>query len=150
MQVDPHERARFLVDETLVAGISSEDEVWLRGHVEDCAECARFANAGTHVVRTLRSISFDVDPETNARVQRAMIARAESRRRGFFPRWSLVATAAIVLLVVPIQRSVVEGRRVADAEQAVTLLLDGVDSRVSRAVPLAMEPFVRAGSGDSQ
>jgi anti-sigma factor RsiW len=155
MKIDPHERARFLIDETLVAGVSSrispDDELWLRGHIEECAQCVRYAKGGAMAVRALHSISFDVDPEMNARVQRAMIARAESRRGQTEPRWRwALAAAAILLLVVPIHRNATEAARLAEADRAAAVLLDGVDSRVSRSVPLAMEPLSIAGSGETQ
>ena len=69
MRSDVHERARFLADEALIAGLSPEEAVWLRGHLDACGDCARYAETGASVVRGLHSISFDLDPEMNARVQ---------------------------------------------------------------------------------
>ena len=51
MQADPHQRARFLIDEALIAGIARDDERWLHSHTEECAECANYAEITSRILR---------------------------------------------------------------------------------------------------
>jgi hypothetical protein len=130
MPSDPHERARLLSDEVRVSGISPDDEAWLRAHVAACAECARHEETTKRIVQALSGFSF-------ASGQPVQILAG--RRRPPAWRWALAAAALVLLAAAPIYRSVREARR----ERADNLLLEGVEARVSRTVPRAMEPLVQ-------
>ena len=131
MTVDTHSRARFLVDEAKIGGIAAQDELWLRGHLADCAECARYAESVDAVVRGLRSFAFECDPAGPARVESA-VARYPSRRAP--ARWWGLAAAVLVLAAaIPYYR----GMRQAQRERADAVLMEKVESRVWQAVPVA-------------
>jgi hypothetical protein len=132
MQSDAHARARFLIDEVRVGGISPEDARWLRGHVAECGPCAAFEETTARIVRGLEEFSFDVPVKQSGRQPAA--------GRGSAPLWWALAAAALVMLAaVPVYQNV----RTARQERADALLLEGVESRVSRSVPRAMEPLAQ-------
>ncbi len=63
--------------------------------------------------------------------------RARTVRRA---RWALAATAALVLLAVPVWKTSVEKKRAAEAE-ADARLLEQVSVQLSRPVPASLEPL---------
>src|ERR1700693_5374082 len=112
MHLDPHQRARFLTDETLVAGISREDQCWLRSHTEHCAECAGHAELTSRIVQGLNSFSFEIEPGMHSRVQDAVSAhtqRVGAKRQHLqirLWRWALAAATLLVLVTTPIYRNI--------------------------------------------
>jgi hypothetical protein len=133
MLADVHERARFLIDEARVAGISHEDSRWLRDHLAACAACARFEETTARIVKGLDGFSFETAPRIDA--------RALAGRRAVRPwRWALAAAALLVLASLPVYQRVRADRR----EQEDTQLLLEVQRHVSRPVPRAMEPLMGA------
>ena len=144
MQSDSHERARFLIDEARVGGISQEDARWLSGHTAECAECARFEETTTRIVGGLNSFSFEVADAVRAPRQ------ADCRPAAGYPpaplRWAFAAAVLVLLAAVQVYQSV----RAARQERTDALLLEGVESRVSRSVPSAMEPLVQPQVGESR
>jgi hypothetical protein len=137
MTIDSHQRARFLLDETRVAGIPAQDALWLRRHVADCAACARYEETVEGIVGGLRSFAFECDPAMGTLIESAALRRARKPSRA--PRWALAAAAALVVTLVPVWKSVREERR----EKADALLMEQVESRVRRPVPVAMEPLLQ-------
>lgn len=102
MQNDLHERARELIDLACVAGVSRDDESWLRSHTADCSECRKYAETTARVIRGLGSFSFDTEPGLVMRVQEAITHAAEgvaTRRR---VRRRFLAGAAISALLTSI------------------------------------------------
>ena len=151
MPSDLHERARFLIDESRVAGISPEDAAWLRAHTAECPECERYEEVGDRILRGLASFSFEFGPPELARpAARGLTAAAgpiptvRPRRPSW--RWALVAAALVVLAAVPVYRNLAAARQ----EREDALLLEGVDRRVSRTVPAAMEPLVQPRMGEAR
>jgi hypothetical protein len=138
MGPDPHQRARLLVSEARIAGIAPQDALWLRSHVADCAECALYQEELEGVVRGLKSFAFDVDPAVSERIQNAVATRV---RKPLPARWWAPA-AAIFLIVaaLPLYKGVRDARR----EKADALLMEEVENRVWRVVPIAMEPLVQS------
>jgi hypothetical protein len=134
MEFDPHHRAHFLIDEMLVAQIPEEDRSWLAGHTRDCAACRSYEEVSARIVSGLHSLSFETDPETRRRVHQT-IARQGTPAR--MPLWLLAAAALFLLVSIPVLYRAREARR----ERADALLLEGVDRRLSRTVPAAMEPL---------
>jgi hypothetical protein len=137
MTIDSHQRARYLVEETRVAGISPHDVLWLRRHVADCAQCALYEETVEGIVGGLRSFAFECDPAMGARIRSAVIGRARKPSR--VSRWALAAAATLVVTLLPVWKSVREERR----KNADALLMEQVESRVRRPVPVAMEPLLQ-------
>jgi hypothetical protein len=136
MPFDPHDRARFLIDQALVENLAVEDERWLRGHKESCAECREYADISASVIRGLCSFAFEADPLLDARVRNAVDQRlAVQRSARASRRWALAAAALVALAAVPIyQQNRRHARQDADAR-----ILDSVAARVARRVPTALE-----------
>jgi hypothetical protein len=135
---DPHRRARFFLDEAHVAGISPPDALWLRSHVAECTECARYEETVEGIVRGLRSFAFECDPALGARIQNAVVAHTRKPARA--RQWALAVAAALLVALVPVYKSVRDERR----EEADALLMERVESRVRRSVPVAMEPLMQS------
>ena len=93
MQADPHERARFLVDEALAGGIPDADREWLHRHTGACAECRRYAELSARIVRGFQSFSFDTDPEMTARVRQTVTGHALQSAANHTRRWLFAAAA---------------------------------------------------------
>jgi hypothetical protein len=147
MPFDPHQRARRLIDEALVDGISPADERWLHDHIRACTACAAHQEVAASIVRELRSISFELDPEMAGRVQTALAGRSRPHRA--LPRRLVIAAALFLLAAAPIYRTI-RDRRSQTQTEAADALLERVDARVSRMVPVAMQPLVEPGLGDPQ
>jgi hypothetical protein len=130
MSFDAHERARFLIDESRIAGIPAEDSGWLRTHLTGCEECARQEAITARMLGAMDQLDF---------------APPRSRRTAW--RWPLAAAAAAILLAaIPIYKSARDSRQAEADEQ----LLNRVGEHVSRAVPQALEPLVNPTTGDPQ
>ena len=146
MQSDPHARAQFLIDEALAAGIALDDERWLDGHIEGCAECSGYAELTAQIVRGLNALSFEADPAMTARVQDSLALRAQPRYRTAPAwRWAAIAAALLIALATPIYGNATARRRAAEMEREDTLLLERVKARVAQTLPEAMERLVRPG-----
>jgi hypothetical protein len=144
MESDPHQRARFLASEGRISAIVAKDEVWLRRHVAECAECAQYETQVEAVVRGLKSFLFDVDPGMTGRIQHAVAAH---NRTPVLPPWrALVAAAVLVAGAVPLYL----GARDARLQKADALLMEKVESRVAREVPIAMEPLTQSQSEEAK
>ena len=84
-----HERARLLIGQATVEGISPDEQRWLTGHIDACADCGQYAELARRTIRALDAFSFDMDPAAALRVQHAAVlhaerlASAELQRRGF-------------------------------------------------------------------
>lgn len=141
MQSDPHQRARFLIDEALIAGIARDDERWLHSHKEECVECANYAELTSRIVRGFSSLSFETDPGTIARVQDAIASHAPRRYTAAPWRWAWIAAALLMVVAAPIYRNMTDKRRAAEMERADTRLLERVEARLSQTLPEAMEPL---------
>jgi hypothetical protein len=141
---DPHERARLLVDEARVAGVSPQDTLWLGEHIAECAECAQYEETVEGIVRGIQSFAFECHPTVSARIQNAVVAHARKPARS--RQWVLAAAAALLVALLPIYKSVQDERR----NKADALLMERVESRVRRAVPVAMEPLTQAQPEASQ
>jgi len=140
MPSDPHQKARFLIDESLIAGIARDDERWLRRHTGECRDCARYEELTSRIVGELNSLAFEIDSGMSARVQHAIARHALRRNSAPHWRWGLAA-AALLIAAAPIYKTMTDKRREAEIERADALLLERVDARLSQALPTAMEPL---------
>lgn len=80
MPIDNHEKARFLLDRSLVEGISLEDRRWLDAHVGQCAVCGRYVDLSVRTVRALDGFAFELDPAASLRLENIVRSRAEGMR----------------------------------------------------------------------
>jgi predicted anti-sigma-YlaC factor YlaD len=99
MPLENHEKARFLLHRSLVEGISLEDRHWLDAHVEQCAECGRYADVSARAVRALDCFALELDPAAALRVENAVRSRAEAMRSAEARAKSLLIGAAIALFL---------------------------------------------------
>jgi hypothetical protein len=99
MPLENHERARFLLDRSLVEGISPQDRQWLDAHVEQCAECGRYADLSTRAVRALDWFALEVDPAAALRVENVVRRRAEQMRSAEAHARKLWVGTAVALLL---------------------------------------------------
>jgi hypothetical protein len=152
MRLDPHQYARFLIDQKLLTVLSQEEQQWLGRHVEDCAPCDEYGELSARIVQGLNSFSFEVDPKMSARVLKAVTTHArqltaeeptQGRLQAQRLRWVLGAAAALLLAASLFYRNTRHGD---EAEKADALLLDRVNVGVSRAVPEIMEPLMQPAS----
>ena len=99
MPLENHERARVLLDRSFVEGISLEDRHWLDAHVEECAECGRYADLTARAVRALDWIALELDPAAALRVENVVRSRAERMRSAEADAKSIwIGTAVAILL----------------------------------------------------
>ena len=143
MSFDTHERARFLIDESRVAGISSEDTIWLRAHLAECTECARREDETSRMLGAMSELSFEAPASAPTLTVLNTHTPAGPRHRLW---WPLAAAALILLAAIPLYKSAHDARQA----EADSLLLDRVGDHVSRTVPQALEPLMHAETGDPQ
>jgi hypothetical protein len=80
MPLENHEKARFLLDRSLVEGISPADRHWLDAHVGQCAECGRYSDLSARTVGALDWFAIELDPAAALRVENVIRSRAEGMR----------------------------------------------------------------------
>jgi hypothetical protein len=101
MPSEPHARARLLIDQAMMEGISPDEQHWLNGHSDECAECSRYGELSRRAIRALDSFAFELDPAVALRVENAICGRAnrlasnELHRRRLF----IGAVAAMLLTI---------------------------------------------------
>ena len=99
MPLENHEKARFLLDRSLVEGISPEDRNWLDAHVGQCPECGRYADLSARAVRALDWFAIEPDPAAALRVEEVVRSRAEVMRSAEAQAKSLwIGTAVAIFL----------------------------------------------------
>jgi predicted anti-sigma-YlaC factor YlaD len=90
MMEDLHERARRLIAAKGVEGISTNHQAWLDAHLEGCSACAEMAEAVERAIRTLRSVTVQVNTELVDRTRRVVQLRAHElrgRQAQLIPIW---------------------------------------------------------------
>jgi hypothetical protein len=102
MNNDLHQRARILIDQANVAGISQQEESWLRNHAIGCTECRAYAGITARVIQGLGSFSFDIGPELAAHVQKAITRAAETAAVRRFVRRKFLVAGMIALLLTSV------------------------------------------------
>ncbi len=99
MPLENHEKARFLLHQALVEGISPEDRRWLDAHVGQCAECGPYADLSARTVRALDGFAFELDPAAALRVENVVRMRAEEMKSAESHAKSLwIGTGVAILL----------------------------------------------------
>ena len=140
MKLDSHERAHFLVDQQLMTQIPAEELNWLERHTQECAACRNYYELSGRIISGLRSLSFEADPKMTTRVMEAI---AGHRASGRMSHWLLAAAAVFVMAAIPVFHYAREIQRAREirTESADALFVESVDTRLSRTVPVAMEPL---------
>jgi hypothetical protein len=101
MPFENHEKAHFLLDRSLVEGISAEERHWLDTHVEQCAECGRYADLSARAVRALDWFALEHDPAAALRVENGVRSRLEAMRSAEAQAKRLwIGTAVAILLTL--------------------------------------------------
>ena len=96
MRVDPHARAKDLINRQAVEGIAGAEREWLEQHISECEECASAARSTQSSIRQLRSIPVSLPPDLAARAQLRVYLRAREPQ----PRsWALWVSFALCWLV---------------------------------------------------
>jgi predicted anti-sigma-YlaC factor YlaD len=106
MHIDPHEQALGIIDKSLVAQISDEEEVRLSVHLRECQSCRNHRELSAHATQVLNDFSFEVSPVVTARIQQSITDHAaelqDNRARMQDVWWSfavallLTATGSVV------------------------------------------------------
>ena len=99
MQLDPHETFRQIADKSLVGDALPDEERSLGAHLEACASCREYLNAGARAIAGLNGLSFDVDPALQARVNASLARRAVQLEARQLTRRRLVWTSIAALLL---------------------------------------------------
>lgn len=101
MQIDPHDQALRIIDKSLVAEISDEEEHQISTHLRECERCRQHRELSVRAMQVLNDFSFEVNPAVTARIQQSITQRADeweaNRRRMRDAWWSF---AAALLLTV--------------------------------------------------
>ena len=108
-------------------------------HLRDCPACRAEVDHFQGVLTGLRT-SLEQEP---------VPAISYSRARQILPRW-ILATAALALLVATPVFWNARQQRAAEQAKADQLLLERVETGLSRAVPASMEPLVQLVSKEEK
>jgi hypothetical protein len=76
MQVNPHEQALRLIDKSMLANISDEEEVQLSMHLHECEPCRNHRELSARAAKVLNDFSFEVSPVFTASIQQSITDRA--------------------------------------------------------------------------
>jgi predicted anti-sigma-YlaC factor YlaD len=91
-----HTRAKQLLAQELVEGLSSTDEVWLKQHLDECPECSRDSAATSELLRALRRVPAQLPHDLVARTQmrvRLRMQEVSERSNSGFILWVLTAVS---------------------------------------------------------
>ena len=91
MSREVHARAKQLIAQERVEGISAADQHWLGQHLVECASCAARSGATEQAIRSLRGSSVALPPTLGLRTQFRVRMRAQQLRAE--PRWRMVWAA---------------------------------------------------------
>ena len=91
MNEELHARAKQLIAQERIEGISEPDRQWLREHLTTCADCAKQASVTEQAIRSLRGVSVALSSSLASRAQFRVRLRAQQLRAE--PRWRMVWAA---------------------------------------------------------
>jgi anti-sigma factor RsiW len=80
MNAEVHERARHLIDASLIEGISISDREWLEAHLAECPTCGARARVNERALQALRSNTVSIDPAVVTTTQARVRWRARELR----------------------------------------------------------------------
>lgn len=101
MPAEPHARARLLLDQAMMEGISPDEQRWLNSHTDECAECSRYGELSRRAIRALDSFAFELDPAAAFRMEDAIRRRANwLASNEFHGRRFIIGAVAAMLLTI--------------------------------------------------
>lgn len=99
MTENVHQRAQQLFAQSLVEGLSSDDQTWLDAHLRDCGDCVRQIAAARELLHALRTVRVTVPRDLATRTQLRVRLRAQQTAQPSTPGALLwIITAASWLL----------------------------------------------------
>jgi anti-sigma factor RsiW len=72
-----HQRAQQLFAQSLVEGLSRDDQAWLDSHLHQCTDCAREVYHTQELLRSFRNVPVTVPRDLAARTQLRVRLRAQ-------------------------------------------------------------------------
>jgi hypothetical protein len=99
MQYEPHARARFLLNQAMMEGISLDEQRWLDSHTEECAECGRYRELSMRAIRALDSFAFELDPAAALRVENLIRSRANRLASNEFQGRNFLVGAVVAIFL---------------------------------------------------
>jgi len=72
-----HQRAQQLFAQSLVEGLSRDDQTWLDAHLRECADCATQVASIRELLHALRTVPVSVPRDLAARTQLRVRLRAQ-------------------------------------------------------------------------
>ncbi|HLK64044.1 MAG TPA: hypothetical protein VKU19_11425 [Bryobacteraceae bacterium] len=136
---------RHLSSEQICRWVMGEQGAAENEHLVRCSKCReeleRFENVLANFQSSVRHWSD--------RYAAGVRVRHEPVRTHGARRWVLAAAAVLVLVMVPAYQNVREKKRAAEQAAADAILMERVESAVSRTVPRPMEPLIELVSGPS-
>ncbi len=104
MTRDIHEQARELM--VLGEGIPDAEQMWLRGHLRECAGCRDYAEATRQIVSALRSVPVAADARlvraTQMRVRFHAARLRETRERMWLVGMACLSVGLTTTLTLPL------------------------------------------------
>ena len=91
-----HSRAKQLIAQQRIEGISTSDQAWLAAHLQECDECSTLHQQTQTALASLRSMSIDLPKNLAARAQLRVRMRAEElgeREPGRKLLWGLIGVS---------------------------------------------------------
>jgi predicted anti-sigma-YlaC factor YlaD len=76
-----HERARQLISQERIEGISASDNTWLGAHLQECESCGDFARKTSTALRSLQTIPIALPAGLAERTQFRVGLRAQQLRQ---------------------------------------------------------------------
>jgi hypothetical protein len=80
MSAELHARARQLIAQERVEGISQSEREWLSAHLRDCAPCTELARQTEHALRSMRTAAISLPEGLTGRTQFRVRLRAQELR----------------------------------------------------------------------
>jgi len=104
MRRNAHDEARELI--ALGEAVSDAQQIWLRAHLKECADCRNYAEAAGQVVRALRSLPVAADSRlvraTQMRVRFHASRLRETRERMWFVGVACLGVGLSAALTAPL------------------------------------------------
>lgn len=77
MSENVHQRAQQLFAQSLVEGLTRDEQIWLDAHLRDCAECVRQTASNRELLHALRTVQVSVPRDLAGRTQLRVRLRAQ-------------------------------------------------------------------------
>jgi hypothetical protein len=107
VQVDIHERTCLLIDKSLSAELSLQEQESLHAHMLSCARCQQYQAGNSRVVAALDGFTFELPLDLNANVHRSMQQLLHKMEKDHAARRSMLWTAFSAFLLSFLGSSVV-------------------------------------------